>query len=520
MSIKQYLHHLNRRDTKILTKPKISRLSKFCLVFLVLISSIYLVKVIKAQNIIEQVQNAQAKGNNAESWHLNALGATSVTMVTSIAGKMEFNPDGSLKTTYVPGGVIGLTNNFIAALYVPPASGIQYIAEMKNNFLGINKPAYAQGAGFIGLQPLLPLWRGFRNTTYILSAVVFVIIGLLIMFRIKISPQATITIQNAIPQIITSLILVTFSYAIAGLLIDISQLFQALVLFILFNNFQQASVFSSGINNLLQPGLGTTFGLMFKLVPGGALWMLSTIPGGIIGGIMGTFFGGPPTALAGLVLGAVLGGVIVLLILLILIVIWLIQFLFGIIKVYVNIILKIILAPLEIAMGAFPNSKMGFSSWIFDLIANLAVFPISIIFLVFANIIMELSKGPLWQPSIISGGAINTPMNASGGLVPVAIGITSLMLLSKLPELIPQLVFQLKPSGWGTALGQAYKETTQSAGMKLGKQYGLERGAQVVENRYKGATEGEGGPNAASWGQKVGMAVVRAARGTGALNNK
>ena len=42
------------------------------------------------------------------------------------------------------------------------------------------------------------------------------------MFRQRISPQAVMTIQAALPKVIIALIMVTFSYAIAGFMIDIS----------------------------------------------------------------------------------------------------------------------------------------------------------------------------------------------------------------------------------------------------------------------------------------------------------
>ena len=119
----------------------------------------------------------------------------------------------------------------IASFTLP--TSIEYIAQVKDNFLG--KPAYAQGIGFQGLQFLLPLWRGFRNMVYVFSTIIFLIIGIMIILRVKVSPQAVITIQSAVPQIITTLILVTFSYAIAGLVIDLANIIQAIVVAMLFS---------------------------------------------------------------------------------------------------------------------------------------------------------------------------------------------------------------------------------------------------------------------------------------------
>jgi hypothetical protein len=165
-------------------------------------------------------------------------------------------PGYSGPATWVPGGALGFTNSLIASLYAaPPASGVMYLADLwHNKFLG--KPAYAQGVGFKGLQPILPLWRGFRNVVYLLSSLIFIIIGIMIILRVKISPQAIVTIQSAIPQIITTLILVTFSYAIAGLAIDLMYLFQDMAIATLF------TAMGKGFNqNLLKEDLGNAINI-------------------------------------------------------------------------------------------------------------------------------------------------------------------------------------------------------------------------------------------------------------------
>lgn len=232
MSISNILKKLNRRDTKLF--PKLSKNSKIALSFLLIISVVFFAsRILAVDNIVKDTQDAQAKKNNAESWQENAWNTTSVNALTTLTGKLDFNADGTInETTFAsPGGLIGGTNKLVGSMYSQPqASGIQYIAQVKNNFLG--KQTYAQGVN-IGnngqsLQPLLPAWKGFRNVVYALFSIVFVIIGIMIMLRIKISPQAVITIQASLPKIITALIMVTFSYAIAGLLIDLSYVIQGL----------------------------------------------------------------------------------------------------------------------------------------------------------------------------------------------------------------------------------------------------------------------------------------------------
>ena len=187
--------------------------------------------------------------------------------------------------------------------------------------------------------------------------------------------------------------------------------------------------------------------------------------------------------------------------------IWMVKFFFGLLKCYIVIILKIILAPLEIGMGAFPNSKLGFSSWLTDLVANLAVFPLSLIFLVMANMIIEAAGKGLWQPNMIGGSLLGSAANAatslSGGILPAAIGIATIMILSKLPKLIPEFIFAIKPSPWGKALGESYKNMPMSGVTQFGARAGAEAGAEWIRGKNTGQT-------APGWA-KMGGAAVKAA---------
>jgi hypothetical protein len=233
MSLKNFFHRLNYRDTRIV--PKIF---KPIFIIILIIGVFFLAKNNLAQtptpdqstnddwtkySLIKQKQDAIKKGNNQESWLFESLSSNAVSFLIALVGEI---PDSVLQgksVGWIPGGMIGQTTKLAANTFYQPVSGIQYIAQLKDNFLG--KPTYAaQGIGFAGLAPLIPIWQVFRNMVYVLFSIVLVGIGLSIMLRIKISPQAVITIQSAIPKLITSLILVTFSYAIAGLLIPLFQL--------------------------------------------------------------------------------------------------------------------------------------------------------------------------------------------------------------------------------------------------------------------------------------------------------
>lgn len=488
MSIANIFKKLNSRDTRLL--PSINTLTKIIFIALIAITAIFSVKkILAANNIIKQTQDAQTKQNNAESWQLNSWNTNAVNLLTTLTGPLPFNEDGSIdESKYQLSGLLGTSTKMATAFYQPQASGVEYIAQVKNNFLG--KPTYAQGVAFKSgesLQPLLPLWKILRNVIYALASVIFIVIGIMIMLRVKISPQAVITLQNSIPKLVTSLVLVTFSYAIAGLIIDLSYWIQGMVLMIFFSAKGiglDSSLFTGakwanlipvdliGTNsfynfkNLANADFVTLSMLANATVPGGSMLALGglvsqVVLGSIIGGLGGLFGSGVGGALnwgggaIGWLVGAV-GGVVLMIVLFIIIAIWLIKLFFGLLTAYVTIIIQIITAPIMIGIGAFPNSKAGFSSWLINLISKVAVFPVVLIAVVFINYIIDNVAGiDLWRPSLLNTGALG-----GGAVIRAAIGLAGLAMISKLPNLVPEAIFMLKPSAFGKAIGEAVSSNT------------------------------------------------------------
>jgi len=479
MTLKQILHQLNRRDTRLLAKKN----NKFkpLIVCLLILCTIIFTKQIIAQTttsvsdkIIQDLNNKQAAFGdgkvNAENWSKENLITNQMLLLNTVIGEYPFsNTTSQERTSWVPGGLLQVATKTISMTYNIPISGIQYIAELKDNFLG--KPTYA-ATGFQGMSPLLPLWKGFRNITYAIFSILFIIIGIMIMLRVKISPQTTITIQSAIPKIITSLILVTFSYAIVGLLIDFSYLISNLGISLIY----QATGDSSAITN--------TTGDFWSRV-----WSLS-MPWngyGLIDGLIGTIIPGAVGAVLGFISG-ILGFILGLLIITLVVVFNLFKFMFGLIKCYINIILHTILAPLEIAIGAIPNIKVGFGSWFMNIFANLMVFPITSILVVLIKKIMDIIwySNDLWIPTGLDGNSSTTPTHH---FISLAIGFGSVLLLAKLPNIIPEFIFQLKPSPLGKAIGEGLGSVPGvklgQAGMNMARQNVFDKGTKKVEESDK-----------------------------------
>lgn len=495
MSFKALLHRLNRKDQPIFCLHPFFKNSLFFLLFVSVVFGG--TKIFAQANYLKQKQDAMGNGTSAESWLGEAMGSNMLSLINAISGPLPesvTNTQYEIKegddTSYKPGGAIGISTNLMASIYAnPPASGIQYLAEIKDNLFG--KPAYAQttGIGFQGLKPILPLWRAMRNVIYTISSLFFVIIGIMIMLRVKISQQAVITIQSAIPKMITTLILVTFSYAIAGLLIDMMNFVQAVGIALLFQirgiGFMENLI--PGDNSffqLNQAGFLRHMNLISRLIFNkGNSFLLTT--GSILGGVFLTTTSAITGAsIAGLtVLGTwglwgigifmVIGILLVLLILVVFILYQLMVTMFGLFKCYVTILMQIIFAPIIIGIGAFPNSKTGFESWLKQMLANLTVFPAVYLFLIFVNVLLYYIDNPL----TIASTGIKTVMAAESfsnmwapnviffaGPVSIrfAICIASFLIVSKIPVLIPQTVFGIKPSPWGQGMEQSLASLQKS----------------------------------------------------------
>ncbi len=127
-------------------------------------------------------------------------------------------------------GAIGMMTGLISMTFNIPVHTHQYFDHLAGNF-GFAKKTYAadpctpdllkfHGQGFCGLQPIMSLWMAFRNIVYLLFTLVFLVVGFAIMLRFKIDPRTVMTIENQIPKMIVSLLLVTFSFSISGFIID------------------------------------------------------------------------------------------------------------------------------------------------------------------------------------------------------------------------------------------------------------------------------------------------------------
>lgn len=377
--------------------------------------------------------------NNLHNYTQNVMLEVASGLSCLISGVDPVNPNAKClgfdtktgKIGYVEnrGGAIGAMGNMIAMLYTPPAHTRDYVMNLAQNF-GVSKTAFARiiiddcrdkaadcydyptnnsGVGFQSLSPLIRVWEAFRNIVYLLFVLVFIVIGVAIMLRIKIDPRTVMTIQNQIPKIIIGLILVTFSFAIAGFLIDLMWT----AIYLIYGVFQGIQAQIPGLDiSSLNP---VTFQGDNPIGAAGGIGGVSTIAhhaAGSVGGIIASLFdntfgsgygtifttlvgsgaglavGGPVGAAVGAVIGGVLGGVVgagkilgfiggmIAYLIIVIALLWaLFRVWFTLLMAYIMILIDVVFAPFWILAGLLPGSKLSFNTWLRDIVANLAAFP-------------------------------------------------------------------------------------------------------------------------------------------------
>lgn len=477
------------------------------------------------------------------------------TGICQLTGIDPFNSQGQClgidKTTgkigYVgtEGGAIGAVSGMIGYTYNIPASSGDFVSYVAGNF-GITKTAYAQqdlfpnGTGFSGLRPLLKIWEGFRNITYLIFVILFTLIGLAIIMRVKVDARTVMTLQNQIPKIVIGLVLVTFSYAIAGFLIDLMYVATYLII-ITFNQISPSpnpgifrSIFSYA-NNIFQPPVpfgGDFLGIvsitwnvsrnvqqlvtnMFEsiiptqigLILGRPFIILSALDVacdvvdatglGNIGsgsGIGGFFGGGCNLAenYPAIIIGSI-AQLLAFLIIFIAILYSLFRVWFTLIKAYCFILVDVVIAPFWIVIGLFPGSTFGFGKWIRHLIAHLALFPTVIGILLLGKAIMDaIETGGLFDVSG-KGDLFAPPLLGNIGGNNVLAAFVGLGFILSIPQLLERVKTALQSPSLGlTSIRQSLNagnplSLAQSAG-HMGYQIGGLQHLPVVGSLFKKST--------------------------------
>lgn len=302
--------------------------------------------------------------------------------------------DGSMAVS----GITPTLGEYMAvAMAIPPVSTAEYIADLGNNIgLPSIKSAQAQGIGYKALNPVLGMWKAFRNLAYSLYIIIFLVIGVMIMFRTKVNAQTIISIQNALPNLLITLILITFSYAIAGFIVDLIYVTMYLLVYTAAANnlitdpqVVMENVMSKNVFWLIMQGKDRIHSIASDAV---ANFVLSITGESGLAGAAGWL--SKPLAFVIIGLGVLVG---------------MFKTLWQLIQSYFMIIVGTIIGPLQLLLNGLPGSK-AFSNWIRNLLANAAVFPVVLAMMLFGAILM----GPGTE-KFAADGALSNPFNVNTG---------------------------------------------------------------------------------------------------------
>lgn len=369
----------------------------------------------------------------------------------------------------------------------PPTSGIAWLHDSLEH-AGFVPQTYAAGIGFYSLSSFNKIWKIFRNITFFIMAIAIVIVGFLIMFRVKIDAQTVISLENSLPRIIVTLLLITFSYAIAGFLVDFMYILIMLAISLL-GNVKETGVASLDTNNLRSMYL-TNQTNIFSV--GFGSWSFFNV---YIEAIKGVFFVIPTwirtilylviyifigyslygiyqritdnievTATGSIVVASLSLNVskpIFLVIFMILatvilpiIIFWIIPLLlaflvllalfarifFMLIRAYVQVIINVIFAPILILPNVIPGND-SFMTWFKRVFGNLMAFPLTIILLITIQLIALNDEyiGSFFDPSRnLSATQFSLPLVplTTSQIVPIIAGVFLLII----PTLVQSVV--------------------------------------------------------------------------------
>lgn len=456
----------------------------------------------RAQTATQDLNNSLDKAGEG-SPNLPAVSVEVFKSATIFASVCQLTSNGCDNTDPTAGSLRTSLVKAFAYLYTPPADTQTYIADVMNSAgLNIAKPAYAQGLGFSALDPILDTWKALRNVAYLFYVIMFLIIGFMIMFRQKISSQAVVTAQQALPKIIMSLITVTFSYAIAGLLIDIMYI----VMYLIVGLFP-GQTFAGGELSLKEIAMDRNIFQIgtYLLTSAGTLANAQESVRAMITTALETQLGGVADALG------LIGGITFAIVFAIATLFGIFRLFFELLKTYISIIITIVLAPLALMLGALPGNN-AFQAWIKTLVANLAVFPGILLILTLAfmliggqyggNTASEVvpqvqAQGTFFQGNY-NGGFLPPyiPGAGSGNAISIMLGLGVILIM---PDLATQIkktlggsggIFEQFANNFTTNLEKGWKggELVPGLGFTNTNNVGVS-GRNIVSKAFRGTKE-------------------------------
>lgn len=387
-------------------------------------------------------------------------------------------------------GLMGEGSNLIATLYqYQPSSTQSYLAHVSNNLqkhkIIPSALAASNGIGFDTFSPFLSIWIAVRNLAYLGLVAFFIIYGFMMMFRVNLGQKTVISVQLAIPKLIVTLLIITFSYAIVGLVFDLMYV----VIYFIFGYLTSQGLIISAASfwnpAKASSGFGTV-GLLGSMIINATVAIPATTIGvlNLVLGGLGTVAG-----IAVIILPGV--GLLIRLAISIAVLISYGKLFFKLIGSFISIVISLITAPLVLLGNAFPGSS-AMGGWFRSIVANVAVFPTTIVLLLFSYMFMiqpilglctttfgailgsASCESFFGVKSLVEQGSTNVrniPLigtNAlgefKGSSILALLGLGLLLMASKYVDIVKDAL-KVPPFKYGSSIGEALKGGWKYAGL-------------------------------------------------------
>lgn len=194
---------------------------------------------LKSQGLLGMVENANTAifsmypdinvGNHLAQRFIPGYGESNALLAQEGEGypgvpgheEWEDDEDSNKKANEKAGKIKQFLDNAIANLFS------DFIKDKEIEEVVIEEEEESNISGYKYLSDVINLdiiWSRSLNIVYVLYVLIFIIVGFMIMFRKKLQGNVTVTFSRALPNLIISLILATFSFAIVGFVMDVGRI--------------------------------------------------------------------------------------------------------------------------------------------------------------------------------------------------------------------------------------------------------------------------------------------------------
>jgi hypothetical protein len=323
-------------------------------------------------------------------------------------------------TAFMGGGAFGYASAAIQGMseITPPFSLSLYAQDLtQHTLLGgkvqadvsdIPKTVESWAAGWVGKyyqdifkEATFAFWKQTRNLAYLLFVIVLIAMGFMVMLRYEVSPRTTITVTSALPKIAIGLVLITFSYPIVSLAVDLIIPLTIVAKNVVVNAWYGIAV-ESTIFETFQP------------------WASSSSITKALLGTIAAFFGGRVNLFSVVLYLVILGALLIT----VLLAFW------AFLKRFITLVYMGILGPLIIAWGTLPGNEEAISGWFKKIIACVLALP-SVVLVMHAGFVILMLN-----PS--SSDAFPLPLamlsDLTAQMITFWIGLSILWQAHKIPE--------------------------------------------------------------------------------------